>query len=100
MVYTKPQSITLILTPPHSTIRVVFLSLPVRLSLEEVVAAAQKVAALLQGATHVCAFTGAGISTSAGIGDYRGKQGKWTQEETGVDDGSGGGIPYEALRPT
>eukprot|EP01006_Ploeotia_vitrea_P035840 TRINITY_DN65940_c11_g5_i1.p1 TRINITY_DN65940_c11_g5~~TRINITY_DN65940_c11_g5_i1.p1 ORF type:complete len:501 (-),score=89.53 TRINITY_DN65940_c11_g5_i1:427-1908(-) len=42
---------------------------------------AKAVAALLRSARHVTVFTGAGISTSAGIGDYRGKSGKWTEED-------------------
>ena len=39
---------------------------------------------MLKSATHCVAFTGAGISTSAGIGDYRGKSGKWTLEDQEV----------------
>jgi mono-ADP-ribosyltransferase sirtuin 6 len=68
---------------------------------------ATKMAEMLRGARSACIFTGAGISTSAGIGDYRGKTGKWTQEDTGVEeeakaDGAADddGVPYEQLRPT
>lgn len=44
-----------------------------------VAAAAEEVAALLRKAKHCVFFTGAGLSTAAGIGDYRGKDGKWTE---------------------
>lgn len=53
-------------------------------SLSTVRAKAVSVAALLRSAQHACAFTGAGISTSSGIGDYRGKNGMWTELATGV----------------
>jgi mono-ADP-ribosyltransferase sirtuin 6 len=63
---------------------------------------AGRVAALLKNAKHACVFSGAGISTAAGIGDFRGKTGKWTQDDTGVAAGEeeDEGIDYEGLRPT
>ena len=99
-------------------------------SLEEVKREAARIAELIRNAKHCVAFTGAGISTSAGIGDYRGKGGKWTEmdrkevtervskdiksetltvrrqtsmlSEDGLSmEGEGEeGVPYEQLRPT
>ena len=94
-------------------------------SVENIEKKAKRIAELIQQAQHCIAFTGAGISTAAGIGDYRGKSGKWTEqdrervveslqdqiacstsnptslrrmssESSVMDDG----ISYESLRPT
>jgi len=93
-------------------------------SLGDIETKAKTVAKLIQKSQHCIAFTGAGISTAAGIGDYRGKSGKWTEQdrehivatlqaaasasspnislqrmqsnESVTEDG----VPYESLRPT
>lgn len=44
-------------------------------------AKAAKLVDLLKVAKHAVIFSGAGISTAAGIGDYRGLTGAWTLQE-------------------
>lgn len=96
-------------------------------SVEDTEEKAKKIAKLIQQAQHCIAFTGAGISTAAGIGDYRGKSGKWTEQDrervieslqdqvahstsnltpsldkmlSKSSSVTEDGVPYESLRPT
>ncbi|KAH3758191.1 silent information regulator family protein [Pelomyxa schiedti] len=50
---------------------------------EVLLAKVKEVAAALRSAKHVVLYSGAGISTSGGIPDFRGPQGAWTMRDKG-----------------
>ncbi|CAH1791786.1 unnamed protein product [Owenia fusiformis] len=68
---------------------------------------AYQIARIILDSKYMIAFTGAGISTAAGIGDFRGKSGKWTEQDRSKTYGakakpsrSKRNFIYEELRPT
>ncbi|KAH3764328.1 silent information regulator family protein [Pelomyxa schiedti] len=60
---------------------------------------AAEVGELLRSSKHTVVYTGAGISTSTGIGDFRGPQGLWTCQDKGVAM-VGKEITYKEVHPT
>ncbi|CAE7426749.1 Sirt6 [Symbiodinium pilosum] len=64
----------------------------------DIVLQARRAAEILRNSSKAICFTGAGISTAAGLGDYRGKRGKWTLEAQGAE--ASYTTVYEELRPT
>lgn len=69
---------------------------------------AKRIVKMLSNAKYPIFFTGAGISTAAGIGDFRGKDGKWTERDKAKEHGAKGvkstkgrqSYSIMALRPT
>lgn len=53
----------------------------------------------IRNSKHLVAYTGAGVSVSAGIGDFRGPNGSWTLAARGIKDDSPH-IPLNQLVPT
>ena len=52
---------------------------------EQIRAKARQLAQMIRAANHVVFFTGAGVSTSTGIPDFRGPQGVWTLAAKGEE---------------
>lgn len=65
---------------------------------EEVEAKVAQLAALVAAASHMVVNTGAGVSTAAGIPDFRGPNGVWTLERQGRAPETS--VTFDTARPT
>ncbi|XP_056019592.1 NAD-dependent protein deacetylase Sirt6-like isoform X3 [Ostrea edulis] len=74
-------------------------------SYDKVQREAEHIANLIKNSKYCIAITGAGISTAAGIGDYRGIRGKWTERDKDKKQETKGKskqvtLNFQRLRPT
>ena len=61
----------------------------------------QKLVKLVRDSKYLVIHTGAGVSTAAGIRDFRGPNGVWTREQRGLGlDLLPGDVPFEEASPT
>ena len=67
---------------------------------QELTLKVRKLATLIRKSNHITVFTGAGISTSAGIPDYRGPQGTWTLQEQGIKQRESEVVDLQKAKPT
>jgi mono-ADP-ribosyltransferase sirtuin 6 len=67
---------------------------------EQLQAKIAQLAQLISSSNHIVAFTGAGISTSSGIPDFRGPQGVWTLEMQQKPLNTSSLISFEAAQPS
>ncbi|ELU16474.1 hypothetical protein CAPTEDRAFT_36109, partial [Capitella teleta] len=65
---------------------------------EEIEVKVQQLASWIRESRHFVVITGAGISTSCGIPDFRGPQGVWTKEQRGEEVKFG--VTFEEARPS
>ena len=65
----------------------------------DLAAKAAKLAQMIAESEHIVAFTGAGISTSCGIPDFRGPDGVWTRQRRG-EELPKASLPFEHARPS
>ncbi|KAL5861699.1 hypothetical protein ACOSQ4_002995 [Xanthoceras sorbifolium] len=59
----------------------------------------EELAAIIKESKHLVAFTGAGISTSCGIPDFRGPKGVWTLQSEGKDVPEAS-VPFHCAMPS
>lgn len=55
---------------------------------------------LLRSSRHTVVHTGAGLSTAAGIPDFRGPNGVWTREAKGLEPRPVGAVAFERAVPS
>ncbi|KAJ4458796.1 putative NAD-dependent protein deacetylase SRT1 [Paratrimastix pyriformis] len=98
------QDATLACTPQEvQVLRQAEQAMEIHDSERDIDAKAVEACSILLRSRNMIAFTGAGISTTAGIGDYRGLDGAWTERNGKFNDEqqtSQESINYEGLRPT
>eukprot|EP01125_Pyxidicula_operculata_P007163 TRINITY_DN2437_c0_g1_i5.p1 TRINITY_DN2437_c0_g1~~TRINITY_DN2437_c0_g1_i5.p1 ORF type:complete len:270 (+),score=49.69 TRINITY_DN2437_c0_g1_i5:2-811(+) len=60
----------------------------------------KKICQIIEESDYIVVHTGAGISTSCGIPDFRGPKGVWTLEEKGIETDLKTDTPWESVKPS